>query len=334
MVSQAAHRKTAFHGLRPLDPSRDLSQLAKLIEEAFGGDLSEEGRAALQDLRILSHLGPLVLLMDHISPEFHGYLSGFVWIEDDQVVGNVTVTRTSDLSRRWMISNVAVARAYRGKGIGRQLVAAAIEQVRAARGEEVFLRVRVDNDAARRLYGSFGFQQITAVTDMDLPAVETVTPVPATGFTLRRRRYSEWRQEMDLARTAIPTSLQRFQPVRAAAYRLDLDQQLGRWLGHLLAGRSERRLAVAEDERFLATLDVVISRWRGAHRLRLMIHPDYRGRLDEVLISTGLHVCSRYPGHRVHIKLTTDYEEAIAVLRRYNFVEQRTLVLMRLSLNH
>ncbi len=333
MVVRVARKRTSFRGLRPLDPGRDLGQLAKLIEEAFGNDLNEGGKAALQDLRILSHLGPLVFLMDRISPEFHEYFSGLVWIEDGRVVGNVTVARTGELSRRWMISNVAVASAYRERGIGRQLVAAAIEQAQSAGGEDVILRVRVDNDTARQLYEGFGFRQVTAVTEMELPAVRAVTPLPAEGFTLRRRRYSEWRQEMELAREAIPASVQRLRPVRAAAYRLDFDQRLGRWIGHFFAGRSERRLAVAEDNRFLATMNVIIARWRGTHRLALMIHPDYRGRLDEMLISTGLHYCGQYPGRKVRIKLMADYAETIAVLRRYGFVEQRTLALMRLPLN-
>lgn len=332
MVAQVVPKRAAFRGLRPLDPSRDLGQLANLIEEAFSDDLSDEGQAALQDLRMFSRLGPLVLLLDRISPEFHDYLSGFVWIENGRVVGNVTVTRTGGLSRRWVISNVAVARAYRGTGIGRKLVAAAIEEAQLAGGEDVLLRVQSGNDTARRLYESFGFQRVTAISEMELPAVGAVTPVSAAGFTLRPRRYSEWRREMELAREAIPAGAQRLQPVRASAYRFDLDQRLGRWLGHFFAGRSERRLAVVEGERFLATLNVIIARWRGFHRLALMIHPDYRGRLDEMLISTALYICSRYPDRKVRVKLPTDYAEAIAVLRRYGFVEQRTLALMHLAL--
>jgi ribosomal protein S18 acetylase RimI-like enzyme len=332
MVARVAPKRTAFRGLRPLDPARDLGQLANLIEEAFGDDLGDEGRAALQDLRTFSRLGPLVLLLDHVSPEFHENLSGFVWIEDGRVVGNVTVAPAGALSRRWMISNVAVAQAYRGKGIGRQLVAAAVEEVRLAGGEEVLLRVRVDNEVARRLYEGLGFKWVTAITEMELAAVGTVSPVSAEGFVLQPRRYSAWRQEMELAREAIPAGVQRLQPVHAGAYRFDFDQRLGRWLGHLFAGRVEHRLAIADGERFLATMDVIIARWRGFHRLALMIHPDYRGRLDEMLISTGLHLCSRYPGRSVRIKLPTEYAEAIAVLRRYGFVEQKTLALMHLVL--
>ena len=334
MVARVVPKRTVFRGLRPLDPSRDLGQLANLIEEAFSDDLGDEGQAALQDLRMFSRLGPLVFLMDLISPEFHEYLSGFVRIEDGRVVGNVTVTRASGLSRRWVISNVAVARAYRGRGIGRKLTAAAVEEARSAGGEDVLLRVRAGNDTARRLYESIGFRQVTAVTEMELSRIGAIAPVPAAGFTLRPRRYSEWRQEMELAREAIPAGVQRLQPVSAGAYRFDLDQRLGRWLGHLFAGRSERRLVVAEGERFLATLDVIVAHWRGFHRLALMIHPDYHGRLDEMLISTGLHLCSRCPDRRVRVKLPEDYAEAIAVLRRYGFVEQKTLALMRLPLNH
>ncbi|MDY7041594.1 MAG: GNAT family N-acetyltransferase [Chloroflexota bacterium] len=236
MVSQVASEKTVFRGLRPLDPTRDLGQLAKLIEEAFGDDISEGGQAALKDLRVLSRLGPLVFLLDYISPEFHEYFSGFVWIENGQVVGNTTVTRTGRLSYRWMISNVAVARAYRRQGIGRQLVAAAIEKARSAGGNDALLRVRVDNDPAQRLYEGFGFKQVAAVTEMELPALREVTPVPAEGFTLRRRHHSEWRQQLDLARQTVPAGMQRLRPVRAGDYRSDLDQRVGRWLGHFFAG--------------------------------------------------------------------------------------------------
>ncbi|MBC7250779.1 MAG: GNAT family N-acetyltransferase [Anaerolineae bacterium] len=334
MVTQVARQGTAFHGLRPLDPARDLGQLAQLIEESFGDDLGGEGRAALQDLRLLSRLGPLVFLLERISPELRDYLSGFVWIEDGQVVGNVTVTRVGGLARRWAISNVAVSRAYRRRGIARHLMEAAIEQARLAGGEEVLLRVRIDNDAARQLYESLGFRQVTATTEMELPAVRAVKPVAVSGFTLRRRRHREWRQTMELAHQAIPASLQRLQPVRSSNYRLDPDQRLGRWLGHLFAGRSEHRLVVSQDQRFLATMDVIVSRWRDSHRLKLMIHPDYRGLLDEMLISTGLHLCSRVPGRKVRTKLPLEYEETIATLRRYGFVERRTLALMRLELKN
>ena len=45
------------------------------------------------------------------------YLTGFVWVEDGQVVGNVTLTQTPYVSNSWIISNVAIAQPYRGRGI-------------------------------------------------------------------------------------------------------------------------------------------------------------------------------------------------------------------------
>ncbi len=87
----AIDQRTSYRGLRPLDPRKDLNQVADLIEEAFTGELEPGGIAALRDLRMLSHMGPLVGLMARSDPYLEDVLGGFVWIEDDRVVGNVTI---------------------------------------------------------------------------------------------------------------------------------------------------------------------------------------------------------------------------------------------------
>ena len=117
----AVDRQAEFRGLRPLDPRNDLSQVADLIEEAFGTELEPGGLAALRDLRVLSHMGPLVGLMARSDPYLEDVLGGFVWIEDDRVVGNVTLQRMDSYGSRWQIANVAVSKDYRGRGIGRAL---------------------------------------------------------------------------------------------------------------------------------------------------------------------------------------------------------------------
>lgn len=56
------------------------------------------------------------------------------------------------------ISNVAVAEAWRGKGVGRMLVAALMEWGKEIGICNYTLEVRVSNKAAIRLYESLGFQ--------------------------------------------------------------------------------------------------------------------------------------------------------------------------------
>ena len=59
------------------------------------------------------------------------------------------------------ILNLAVRRGDRGKGLGRKLLDAAIDQASSRGAEQVFLEVRESNEAARKLYASRGFTEVT-----------------------------------------------------------------------------------------------------------------------------------------------------------------------------
>ena len=56
-----------------------------------------------------------------------------------------------------MISGIAVATPYRGRGLGRRLVDAAAAAARARGARRLTLRVLADNEGARALYESAGF---------------------------------------------------------------------------------------------------------------------------------------------------------------------------------
>lgn len=56
------------------------------------------------------------------------------------------------------ILNIAVPIAYRGQGIGKYLLASALEMIAAHDGREVFLEVAVNNLPAQYLYRQFGFR--------------------------------------------------------------------------------------------------------------------------------------------------------------------------------
>ena len=147
-----AEQPIPFRGLRPLDSRRDLGQVADLIEESFAGELEPGGLAALRDMRLLSRMGPLVGLAARSDPTLEDVLGGFVWVEEDRVVGNVTLQRLDLYGNRWQIANVAVHRPYRGRGIGRALVDAALERITLRGGSWALLQVRTDNEIARKLY--------------------------------------------------------------------------------------------------------------------------------------------------------------------------------------
>ena len=330
MVAQAVRRRKAFSGLRPVDPSRDMAQIAALMEEAFGEDLTRQSREALREMKMMSRFGPFLWLLDRISPGFHESFRGFAWVEEGRIVGNVNVGRIGPYSPRWLISNVAVRPDYQGQGIAHHLVQAAIDLAKEHGGKWAILQMYTDNAPARKLYQHLGFEQITAVTELRL---EKVRPVALTeDSALRRRSYSEWRKEYKLALAVTSKEAQWLNPVRAAHFMVGLDQRLSRWLSNLIAGRKEHRLAVEEGGRFIAALTVQVSRWRGEHSLELMVHPDHRGQLEEMLITKALGILGSYPKRGVAVSHPAKHQEAIEALKLRGFIEKRTLAQMRLAL--
>jgi hypothetical protein len=149
---------------------------------------------------------------------------------------------------------------------------------------------------------------------------------------LRIRNYSEWRKEYKLALAATSKETQWLNPLHAHQFMIGLDQRSSRWLSNLIGGRKEHRLAVEEGSRFIATLTVQASRWRGEHSLELMVHPDYRGQLEEMLVAKALSILEGYPKRGVAVSHPAEHQEAIEALKLHGFIEKRTLAQMRLAL--
>ncbi len=322
----------SFSGLRPMRPSSDLAQVADLIEEAFGHELEPGGKEALQELRFMSYMGFLLWLLERISPEFRNTFSGFVWVENGQIVANVTVNRGKLASRRWLISNVAVQGAYRRQGLARQLMEATLDWARQQGGEWAVLQVRADNEPARRLYRGLGFEELTTTMELRLGKVRPVPIISTEGFTLHPYGYGEWIQEYRLVKAATSAGAQWIKSIREWDFRLGLGRRLWSAIGDFLSGRELYRLAVESQEGFIARLVIQVSGGEADHRLSLAVHPDYRGRLEEMLVTTALVILGNYPRRAVSVTQTTDHPQAIEVLKRYGFVEGRALTQMRLDL--
>jgi ribosomal-protein-alanine N-acetyltransferase len=58
------------------------------------------------------------------------------------------------------LGNVAVAEAWRNRGIGARLVETVLERALERGAREMFLEVRPSNAAAQRLYERFGFREV------------------------------------------------------------------------------------------------------------------------------------------------------------------------------
>jgi len=331
MVTRTARQSAAHRGVRRLNPLRDLGQVASVIREGFGPDLTEEGRRALREMRFLSRLSPLLWWLMVTSPDFREYHSGFVWVEEGQVVGTLHITRPRSYARRWLVSNVAVRVGYRGRGIARSLMEAALTWAREQGGEAVFLRVRRDNAAAWSLYKSLGFQPLHDAVDLRLARVPPVQKVKITAADASLAPYDprQWRQVRELARAAIPSDLRWLEAVRIADFQPGLDRRLAEWWAGLTAGRKTWRLIARCRERVVAAMAVRIAGGRGNHSLTLHVHPDHRGEIEEMLVTEALSRLWLHRDRATFVRLPVCYAEVLNVLKQYGFVEQKTLTLMQ-----
>ena len=78
-------------------------------------------------------------------------------VVDDALVGYGISSRVADEGE---ILNIAVAAASRGQGIGRTLLNALLEDLKAGGIRQVFLEVRRSNEAAIGLYRAAGFRPL------------------------------------------------------------------------------------------------------------------------------------------------------------------------------
>jgi len=319
-------------GLRPLNPGRDLSQLADLLESAFRAELTGEGRSILRELRFLAMLGPLNAFFTANQPETEDLFTGLVWVQNGRIVGNVTVNRPTGHPRRWQISNVAVSEEYRGQGIARRLVEAALELILERGGNVAYLYVREDNPPARHLYEHLGFVELDRLTDLEL-----VNPAHLPTRRLERLRPltpAEGARLYALVSEAEGAGYRWLYEIQRSQYEWSADERAFRRLEALLTGELETQWGIGQG----GTLDVgVVLRIhsgfnRKAHRLRLWVHPARRGQIEEVLTQDVLALLSQKPKRPVQVTLPAVESAATEALIRHGFYKHRTLILMRMEL--
>lgn len=329
VLTDRAGEQQIEHGVRPFDIGRDLRPVARLIAVAFADELDEHGEAALRELRILGHMSGLIRLLTRSTGELQDVFNGFVWIEDGQLVGNVTVQRAASNSGRWQIANVAVSPAYRGRGISRALLETALNYVAEMGGAWAVLQVRANNTVARGLYERIGFEEMGGATEMviDRPPRDVVAPsIPG----LQRFSGAESQLLYELATNQQNAESQWWRAIRRADFDVPLEQRLGEWISQI-AGRGRiYRMAIREYEnRFEGALLLKARRWQGIHELNLWTRPDGNEDHQRSLILWALARLQNYPIWPVKVTLSTNQTVAQTTLVAYGFREHHTLLTMR-----
>jgi GNAT superfamily N-acetyltransferase len=322
-----------------MDPVRDLGAIAALVGNAFADEIDERGRAALREMQWMARMSPLVWWWAQADPSFQDSFHGFVWEVPPtkgkgergagQIVGNVSLNRAPGNRRRRIICNVVVLEEYRGRGIGRQLVEAAVAEAREVGAEGVILQAHQDNPRALGLYSRMGFEEVAGETDLWLEAVGAVALLDAPGYRFRPWKPADGQGVYDLARDAVPVEPQWIRPLQAKNYRPDWPVRLGSWLSNLMAGRRAYRLLALQERRLVAMMTVTAAFRRDYHRLELLVRRSHAGQVEAALVSRALHMLATVPPRPVRTMVYKRDQAALKVLADYGFKEQRTLLTLR-----
>ncbi len=326
MVAATIRRQTAFSGLRPLDAARDLGGVAAVIAEAFRGEMDPAGARAVRGMRMIGQLGPLAWWLDLFASVGEGFAPGFVWLEDGHIVGNATLRRAVPSWRGWIVGNVAVLPEHRGRGIARQLVEACIAQARDEGGEWVALEVRADNEPARHVYSSLGFEQTGAVAQLRREANALEQMDPPADASVRRPRSSEGKTIFALAQSVTPEGLRWAEPLRESEFVLGWDKSLDLWL----SGQRESWWVIPSGGKIVGAIEAqTFLNPREEGRLRMWVAAGHRPHAALINATMRRRELASRP---MVISHPADDAEAMEALARFGFRPLRTLAHMKLGL--
>ncbi len=342
MVAHAIRKPV--RGARPFNPARDLSAVARLLEEAF----RPEHTFPLSDLPVLREIGIVLWTMSY-APVFPESVSGFVWLEEGRIVGNVTLSQDEGRLDRYLVSNVAVKPEYRRQGIARALMQVTLDHVRERGGRSVLLNVRPTNPGAIKLYRDLGFEEIEMRGEWSAsppPPALRASPSPSPERTPFRRRggglggggevrplrSSDQRAVADLVRATTPESVQRYRPPRWTELSPTWEDRLGETITDAFIGQTTRRWALELDGRLASLLLVRGQRIFTPHRVTTVVHPEARGRVEADLVALALRELSRLPRREIRAAATSTHPELIAALEAQGFAFRNGLTLMALAI--
>lgn len=332
MATVAIGQPTA-NGPRPVQLRTDLGGIADLIELCFAAVIDESGRAAVRDMRTVARSSPLMFLLSRADAALGGVELGYVWIEDGQVVGNVSVSPApmpSANGMTYIVANVATHPNYRRRHIAQTLMTKSLEMIRSRRGRAAVLQVDANNPAAQRMYQSLGFRDERIFTRWQrgshrgaparLPEMPYITMLD-----------NDWRALYRLASVARPPErggVGWLRPTVPELFRPSFLHRIGQFMAMKSAETYIVRDNAADRAHELAGSLRIESQFGGPDRFELMVDPRHSGSLERPLLNFGLRRADeRF--HSATIEHPADDGAANSVLSDYLFERKQTTLQMR-----
>jgi len=328
VVAVMVRRGRAQGKVRPFDPARDLKQVAAVIAAAFGDRLGPDGQIALAEMHRVARWSPLLWWLYWPGIVRTGIPSGFVWVEQGRVTGNISLRRS--LGRGgFFIGNVAVHPERQGRGIAGALVDTALDAIAAQGGHWVGLEVQVDNHVARHLYEHRGFRAVGRTCHMLRPAGLPWAETPSLYHLLRRGRGTDTAAVVRLLHATVSESQRQMLELRREDYSPGWEHALAHWL----TGRHETWWMCEEGGEISGAVRTLRELKRRPARLEVLVKPESSGRLETVLLQHGLSSLRGASKRMICTVFPYPNEALMAALEAAGFEKLRVLVQMRLGLS-
>jgi GNAT superfamily N-acetyltransferase len=252
----------------------EFDRMTELMEVAFAEDTARDGRSLREDMAGVRPLLPALRILMKIRPGFEDKFYTLVREVEGRFVSAITLSQQGNDRQRWYIFNVATHPDFRGRGLARKLVAAALDHIRARGGQRVLLDVRADNVAAYQLYRSVGFLQLETSTLLK----GSLSQLPACAWpancSVRRIGEAEWQPAFDLEQRLASAATRAVCPTTPDQFQNSLfTRVIQRVISRAQKQRPERWLVERAGKSIgLATNQIRLA-GNNPHRVRLSIDP-------------------------------------------------------------
>jgi ribosomal protein S18 acetylase RimI-like enzyme len=252
-------------------------------------------------------------------------LRGFVFEERGRIIGNVTLTLDDSRTARWMISNVAVAEKYRRRGLGRQLMQAAIDEARERNARWLILNVRPWNTGAQQLYETLGFR----VVDTETQYVRTRARAFAeSALPIRRLSVQEHRAAYQLTLDSMGELLRQFRPPAISDFAVGFEDRIAEHALDFFAMQSTERWGLFQDSSMVAVVTLHAQKLGTTHKLDIRVLPAARGPVERGLVAAALQRLEHFPHRDVQARALAGHTALVNALVDAGFVPTRGLTLM------
>jgi len=326
MIAAPFSSVSAAGPIRKLDLRYDLGEVADLIELCFPLHHDPDGKTYVREMRKTAESMRRMGWLAHTPDLGTASSSGFVWEENDRIIGNLSLISVQNEGRQvYLIANVAVHPDFRRRGIARKLTHYALTHLERQNASQVWLQVRDDNQPAMDLYCSLGFKEKAARTTWRVRPVDLKTKgiTGENGLMIRRRNREDWQIQREWLEDAYPHNIRWNLPVNFRQFTPGLLQNFT----NFMAGTCLKHWAIFNRGECAGVVS-----WQktdnSANNLWLAIGE----RMEETVLPMGLaRILRRLPKNH---PLSVDYPKGRfeGGFRALGFEDFRTLVWMRRSL--